>query len=423
MKGRQNEVARSEPPKSIGLRLVTDGLNSPVALASPPDGSGRLFVVDRIGVIYVLSAAGEIAREHFLDLRDEIVTLRQDYDERGLLGLAFHPQYRSNGRFLVYYSAPAAADAPANWDHTAHLSEFLVSGSDPGRADKASERVILRVHQPQANHNGGCVVFGPDGYLYLSLGDGGAGNDRGLGHPPMGNGQDVTTLLGSILRIDVDQGDPYGVPADNPFVGKEGRDEIFAYGLRNAFRFSFDAGGDRQLYAADVGQELWEEVDIVVKGGNYGWNIREGAHCFEPDDPDNPPDDCPDTGRLGEPLIDPIVEYGHPFMAGGIGTAVIGGFVYRSEAIPELQGRYVFGDWSTAGHRPDGLILVASPPARDGQPWDLHELSVATSRDGRLGSYVLGFGQDADLELYVLTTERVGPTGNTGKVWRIVAKP
>ncbi|HEM61129.1 MAG TPA: hypothetical protein ENO24_02470, partial [Chloroflexi bacterium] len=203
----------------------------------------------------------------------------------------------------------------------------------------------------------------------------------------------------------------------------EGRDEIFAYGLRNAFRFSFDAGGDRQLYAADVGQELWEEVDIVVKGGNYGWNIREGAHCFEPDDPDNPPDDCPDTGRLGEPLIDPIVEYGHPFMAGGIGTAVIGGFVYRSEAIPELQGRYVFGDWSTAGHRPDGLILVASPPARDGQPWDLHELSVATSRDGRLGSYVLGFGQDADLELYVLTTERVGPTGNTGKVWRIVAKP
>jgi glucose/arabinose dehydrogenase len=387
------ELVSSDPAESIGLRLVADGLNSPVALVSPPDGSGRLFVVDRIGVVWVLSAEGEIGPEPFVDLRDRMVPLREDYDERGLLGLAFHPPYASNGRLFVYYSAPAAEDAPANWDHTSHLSEFRVSASVPGRADGSSERVLLRVHQPQPNHNGGCVVFGPDDYLYVSLGDGGAGNDRGLGHPPMGNGQDVTTLLGSILRIDVDGGDPYGVPPDNPFVGIDGRDEIFAYGLRNAFRFSFDASGARQLYAGDVGQELWEEVDIISKGGKYGWNIKEGAHCFDPEDPDNPPDDCPDVGPRGEPLIDPIVEYGHPFMPGGLGTAVIGGFVYRGKDIAGLQGRYVFGDWSTAGHKPDGLILVASPPAREEGLWNnVEELSVGSAEEGRLGAYVLGFG-------------------------------
>jgi glucose/arabinose dehydrogenase len=415
-----NQLVSLEATESIGLHLVADGLNSPVALLSPPDGTRRLFIVDRIGVIWIVSAEGVLSHEPFLDVRHKMVPLREDYDERGLLGLAFHPQYASNGRFFVYYSAPAAADAPVGWDHTSHLSEFRTSRSDPGRADLGSERVLLRVHEPQANHNGGCADFGPDGFLYVSLGDGGAGNDRGLGHPSMGNGQDLTTLLGSILRIDVDHGDPYAIPPDNPFLGQHGRDEIYAYGLRNPFRFSFDAAGDHQLYAGDVGQELWEEVDIVIKGGNYGWNIKEGLHCFDPDDPDHSPDDCPDSGARGEPLIDPVIEYGHPFLPGGIGTCVIGGFVYRGQALPQLQGRYVFGDWTTAGHKRDGLILAASPPAGDDQLWTMKELSVATDDQGRVGAYVLGLGQDANLELYVLTTSRVGPTGSTGRVWKIL---
>ncbi len=409
-----------EMPTSIGLELVADGLNSPVVLASALDDSGRIFIVDRIGLIRVLSSEGDLLEEPFLDLRDKLVGLRGQYDERGLLGFSFHPQYAENGRFFVYYSAPPDEDTPAGWDHTAHISEFRVSRSDPARADAGSERVLLRVHQPQSNHNGGQVLFGSDGYLYISLGDGGAAGDVGLGHPPMGNGQGFTTLLGSILRIDVDHGDPYAVPPDNPFVGQEGRDEIFAYGLRNPWRMSFDAGGERELFAADVGQNLWEEVDIITGGANYGWNVKEGTHCFAPGDTDRSPDECPETGAHGEPLIDPIIEYGHPALPGGLGTTVIGGFIYRGSAIPGLEGRYVFGDWTSAWDRADGRIFVATRPLSGGHLWEIQDLSVATSDDARLGAYVLAFGQDSNLELYVLTSERVGPTGGTGKVWKIV---
>ena len=288
---------------SVGLELVAEGLNSPVAATSATDGSGRLFIVDRIGVVRIVSPEGELLEQPFLDLRDRMVGLRGQYDERGFLDLEFHPRYEENGRFFVYYSAPADQDAPAGWDNTSHVSEFVVSAADRNRADLGSERIIMRVHQPQSNHDGGQVLYGPDGYLYISLGDGGGGNDVGPGHPPIGNGQDFTTLLGSILRIDVDHGDPYAIPPDNPFVGQEGREEIFAYGLRNPWRMSFDAGGERELFAADVGQNLWEEVDIIRKGGNYGWNIKEGTHSFDPSNPDQSPDQSPETGAHGEPLI------------------------------------------------------------------------------------------------------------------------
>lgn len=420
MSDRGTRLGAFEPPESVGLRLVAEGLNSPVALVEAPDESERLFIVDRTGVILALSAEGELSQEPFIDLRDQMVTLREEYDERGLLGLTFHPQYASNGRLFVYYSAPATEDAPADWDHTSCLSEFRVASSDPARADMASERVLLRVHQPQANHNGGCIVFGPDGYLYVSLGDGGGANDVGTGHPPIGNGQDLTTLPGSILRIDVDRGDPYAIPPDNPFVGQGGRDEIFAYGLRNPWRMSFDAGGQHELFAADVGQNLWEEVDIITKGANYGWNIREGTHCFDPNSPDKSPDECPESGALGEPLMEPIIEYGHPSLPGGLGTCVIGGFVYRGNAIPGLQGSYVFGDWTATWDSADGRIFVASRPSSGDGLWQVRELSIATSDDGRLGTYVLAFGQDSELELYVLTTEITGPTNHSGRVWKIV---
>src|SRR5687767_3446323 len=278
--------AQEADSPAVGLRLVADGLTSPVALVEAPDASGRRFVVDQVGVIRILTAGGSLVSEPFLDLRSRIVPLMPAFDERGLLGLAFHPGYAGNGRFFVYYSAPLRPGAPAGYDHTARISEFRVSAASPNRADSASERIVVEVDKPQFNHNGGTVLFGPrDGYLYVSLGDGGGADDVGLGHADDwyaanagGNGQDIQqNLLGNILRIDVNGGAPYAVPTDNPFTGTagcaDGCDEIWAYGFRNPYRMSFDLGGARDLFVGDAGQELWEEVSIAVNGGNFVWNF------------------------------------------------------------------------------------------------------------------------------------------------------
>jgi glucose/arabinose dehydrogenase len=421
-------------PRDIGVRLVADGLTSPIGIVAAPDGSDRLFVIDQIGLIRIVAADGTLISEPFLDLRSKIVPLDSAFDERGLLGLAFHPNYRQNGRFFVYYSAPLRAGAPAGFDHTSHVSEFSVSG-DPNRADAASERILLQVDEPQFNHNGGTVAFGPDGFLYVSLGDGGGADDVGLGHVEDwyeanagGNGQDIQqNLLGSILRIDVDTGDPYGIPADNPFAATpgcaDGCDEIFAYGFRNPYRFSFDRGGAHQLFAGDAGQELWEEVSTVDKGGNYGWNVKEGTHCFDTENPDVSPPECPDSvgeghPRAGDPLIDPVIEYANHHQPGGLGAAVVGGFVYRGRTLPQLSGRYVFGDWSREFEEPDGTLFVASPRKRG--LWLMQELRIATEPSGRIEHYVLGFGQDPSGEIYVGVSESTGPSGNTGKVFKLV---
>lgn len=406
-------------PMTVGVRLVVDGFTSPVFLGEIPDGSGRLVILDQVGQAWILTPEGELLSEPFLDVSDRMVTLSPGFDERGLLGLAFHPDYASNGRFFVYYSAPLREGAPEGFNHTSHISEFLVS-SNPNQADPNSERILLQVDQPQFNHNGGTLAFGPkDGFLYISLGDGGGANDTGLGHTPdLGNGQDITNLLGAILRIDVDTGDPYGIPTDNPFVGAEGRDEIFAFGLRNPYRFSFDIGGNHDLIAADAGQLLWEWVNLITNGGNFGWNIKEGSHCFDPDNPLVSPEECPDTGARGEPLIDPIIEYANIRQPGGIGAVVIGGNVYRGRLLPQFSGRYIFGDWSTSFVTPDGTLLVASP--RMDRMWHLQELQVHGRPDGRLGHFVLGFGQDLDGEMYILTTDNTGPTGETGRVYQLV---
>jgi glucose/arabinose dehydrogenase len=410
-------------PFTVGVRQIAAGLTAPVALVEPPDGSRRLFIVDQIGLIRVLLPDGELLPEPFLDLRDRIVPLRPNFDERGLLGLAFHPRYAENGRFFVYYSAPLREGAPAGWNCTSHISEFLVS-ADPNRADPASERILLQIDKPQFNHNAGTVAFGPDGYLYISIGDGGGANDVGLGHVEDwypdnagGNGQDITeNLLGSILRIDVDGGAPYAIPPDNPFVGTEGLDEIWAYGFRNPYRISFDGGS---LFAGDAGQLLWEEVSLVVKGGNYGWNVKEGTHCFDAENAGVSPAECPSFAPGGVPLRDPVIEYANARNPiGGLGLVVVGGHVYRGGELPQLRGRYVFGDWSRSFGRPDGTLLVATP--RKNGLWPIQELLVQGSPGGRLGDFILGFGRDLRGEVYVLASDSVGPSGSTGKIYRLV---
>jgi glucose/arabinose dehydrogenase len=421
----------ADDPTTIGLQEVASGLAHPVAIVSPGDGSGRLFVVDQVGLIRVIGSDGVLRPTPFLDLRSKLVPLRAGFDERGLLGLAFHPSYESNGRFFVYYNARPRL---TGFDNTATFSEFRVSGN-PEVAEAASERVFLQLDDAQFNHNGGTIAFGPDGKLYMSIGDGGGANDVGPNHVTDwyeanagGNGQDTeANLFGNILRIDVDAGMPYGIPSDNPYVGKPGMDEIWAYGFRNPYRFSFDSESGR-LIVADVGQGLWEEVNVVTKGGNYGWNVREGRHCFSTATPLVPPTSCPDRvasgAREGDELIDPVLEYRNTagFGAQGLGRAVVGGFIAHGKTVPQLEGRYVFGDWSTAFAAPgNGSLFVAKPSNSGNQPnWEFRELQVFGSPNGRINAFVLGFGQDEAGDIYVGTSNASGPTGTTGKVFKIV---
>lgn len=413
-------AAQEEEEYSVGVELVAEGLTAPVGLASPNDGSGRLFIVDQAGTIRIIGADGTLLPDPFLDLRDQIVPLNPDYDERGVLGLAFHPDYANNGRFFVYYTAPLQSDGPTGWDHTNVLAEFHVSPENPDLGDVASQIILLQIAQPQFNHDAGHIAFGPDGYLYVPLGDGGGANDNEEGHTPdLGNGQDTSdgNLKGSILRLDVNTIGVYNIPTDNPFVGDDGiADEIYAYGFRNPYHISFDRAGSGELFAADAGQDIYEEVDVVTAGGNYGWNIKEGTHCFDPNNPTSPPETCAETGANGEPLIDPIIEYSHD----DVGVVVVGGYVYRGAALPELAGYYIFGDYTSSFDAgPDGTLWWAEPAAEGGL-WTIGELTISGTESGRLGEYVLAVGEDSNGELYVLTSQSIAPTGDTGKVWRIV---
>lgn len=410
---------------TIALQQIASGFTSPVALSEAPDGTGRLFIVDQIGRIHVRQP-GQSSTTVFLDVAARMVSIGGSgggfvYDERGLLGLAFHPQYTTNGRFFVFYNAPKEAGDPASFNSRVRISEFAVSAGDANVADSASERIVLEVVKPQANHNGGQLAFGPDGKLYIGIGDGGGANDVGDGHTAgLGNGQDRTTLLGKILRIDVDGAQPYAIDADNPFANQAPtRGEIWALGLRNPFKFSFDRGGTNELFVGDVGQDLTEEVDIVTKGGNYGWNIREGGHCFSTTSPGSPGSNCASTDAAGAPLIEPIIEYPHRDGLTAVGNSVIGGFVYRGSAVPELAGDYVFGDFSTGFISPDGALFAARK-ASDGT-WQRRNLLVQGAGNGRLGRYLFSFGEDQAGELYVLSSANFGPTGTTGRVDKIVA--
>ncbi len=412
----------------VALEQIASGLTAPVDLDAPDDGSGRLFVTDQVGMIFVIDENDQRLETPLLDVRDRMVSLNGNYDERGLLGLAIHPDFAQNDRLFVYYSAPLRQGGTSGFNHTSILSEFTISQSDPNIADPASERIILQIDQPQGNHNAGAIAFGPDGYLYIPLGDGGGGDDIGTGHAEDwyavnagGNGQDnENNMHGSVLRIDIDNGDPYNVPADNPAISAN-FPEIWAYGFRNPYRMAFDIGGEQELFLGDAGQDLWEEVNIVRAGGNYGWNVREGTHCFSTADPANPNaiSDCPMEDDNGNPLIDPILEFPnsrHP--DGGLGATIIGGVVYRGTALPAWDGRYIFGQWSIGGGRPQGSLFAASTSEQD--LWSFESVEISNREDGELGEFLLGFGQDQQGEVYALTSLSTGPSGNTGSVYRII---
>jgi glucose/arabinose dehydrogenase len=419
----------------VALELVADGLTSPVTMAEAPDGSGRLFVVDQIGLIRIIEPDGTLRANPFLDVTDLIEPLMPGYDERGLLGLAFHPDFATNGRFFVYYAAPPRLPG---YDNTSTVAEYHAA---PGSSTAQPVGIILQEDQPQFNHEAGTLAFGPDGYLYVSIGDGGGRDDEGNGpatdtprfghvddwYPtnPGGNGQDLqANLLGNVLRLDVSTPGSYTIPPDNPFVD-EGQGEVYAYGFRNPYRFSFDMGGNHDLYLGDAGQDMWEEIDVVVKGGNYGWNVKEGTHCFDAQQPTTTPGSCPSTDpTTGEPLRDPVIEmpnYANPNKGNAVAPLVIlGGYVYRGDALPQFRGQYIFGAFTTEelDEGPAGVIFTALPSGSAGL-WPTKSLEIQGLEDGELDHFILGFGQDLDGEVYVLTTDNAGPTGNTGKVFRL----
>ncbi len=356
----------SDPSNDSGLavEVVAEGLRSPVYVTAPSDDP-RLFIVEQPGRVRVLDG-GVLRSEPFLDITDRV----RDGGERGLLGLAFHPVYAANGHFYVNYTA---------LDGSTRIERYQVS-ADPNVADPASNTLIIEIEQPYGNHNGGMVAFGPDGMLYLGMGDGGSAND------PQGNGQDAGTLLGSLLRVDVDGDDPYEIPLGNPFAGVSGaRDEAWAIGLRNPWRFSFDAE-DGLLYIGDVGQNAWEEINVApasAAGLNYGWNEMEGLHCFG-------------FGSCDQSdLTLPAVEYGHDN-----GCSVIGGVVYRGTELPDLVGHYLYSDWC------DGWLR--SFRYADGTVSAHTEWAV-----GDLGN-VLSFGEDAARNVYI--------TSQSGRVYRITPR-
>jgi glucose/arabinose dehydrogenase len=366
---------------SLATELVAEGFTLPVHLAAPPHDRNRLFVVEQAGTIKIIKSGKTLARP-FLDIRDRV----RSGGERGLLSVAFHPDHASNRRFFVYYT-DATGDLV--------IAEFASSANDPDLADPSSERRLLDIpHRKYGNHNGGQLAFGPDHYLYIGTGDGGSGGD------PDNNAQTRISLLGKLLRIDVDRregGKPYGIPPSNPFV-KDGNaaPEVWAYGLRNPWRFSFDrATGD--LYIADVGQNAWEEVDVQPAsspgGENYGWRHMEGAHCYDP------PEGCPTRG-----LTLPVFEY--PQTPGG--SSITGGFVYRGCRMPDLRGTYFFSEYVKGS---SGSFVLANGRAtkvrdvtRDLAPPPPHRIKHLSS-----------FGEDAQGELYLVEHQE-------GEIYRLVPR-
>ncbi len=423
-------AAETNSSSNIGLKLLVEGLGAPETLVSIPDGSGRLLVAEQAGIVQLLDREGKKSGQPFLDLREKIVQLGQGMEERGLLGLALHPQFKSNHKLYVVYSVPRRTNAPPQWDHTERLSEFKTAGADFSTADKTSERVILEIDEPDWNHNSGRIVFGPDGYLYWTVGDGGAPNDvgdltRGRGHPPEGNAQKLDTLLGKLLRLDIN-GTPYGIPKDNPFAdGKKGLPEIYAYGLRNPWGMSFDRGGNHDLIVTDVGQDRWEEINVIVKGGNYGWRLREGFEGFDPKDPLHAPTNSVSVGADGKPFVDPVFVYktlrGRGTDPSSYGVTITGGYVYRGKAFPDLVGKYIFADWSRSMALADGTLLVATIPSQGSAArWTVQPLALKDFPNGRIKAFIWALGEDEEGELYVLANGMNSVVNNRGKVFKLV---
>ncbi|MFG0331182.1 MAG: PQQ-dependent sugar dehydrogenase [Phycisphaerales bacterium] len=355
---------------------VAQGLSSPLFATGAPNDSDRLFILEQSTARIRIVEDGSLLTTPFLD----IGARASGGGERGLLGLAFHPEYESNGEFFLNYT---------NNSGDTVVSRFNVTG-DPNVADPNSEFILMTIDQPFSNHNGGMIAFGPDGYLYIATGDGGSAGDPG------NRAQDGSSLLGKMLRIDVDGGSPYGIPADNPFVNDPNfLDEIWSYGLRNPWRWSFDRGtGD--MYIGDVGQFLWEEIDFQpansAGGENYGWRLKEGNHCF------NPPTNCDPGG-----LTDPIYEYSH----GSGRCSVTGGYVYRGSSIPLLQGTYFFADYCAAN--------IWSFRYENGNVNEFTDRTSELDPDGSLSiRSITSFGEDTDGELYIVD--------GGGEVFKVVTR-
>jgi hypothetical protein len=431
----QNLLPNAILPGAINIQLqpIASGFVAPDYGISAPGDPSDLFVLDQAGKIDVIHNGVEQPTP-LIDLSslESAIPLRSGYDERGLLGLAFSPGFSdpsSPGYHTLYtYESEAAGTAPADFgpapgtltgpiDHQNVLTQWKVEASNPDVVDLSSQKDLLREDHPALNHNGGTIAFGPDGDLYLAIGDGGTANDSGNGHiVSTGNAQALSVIMGKMLRIDPlgnnSANGKYGIPANNPFVNTPGAlPEIYAYGLRNPYRFSFDSATG-QLIEGDVGQNEVERVNNITAGGDFGWPIKEGSFLFNRTGPNtgyvNP------VNSPGSPagLIDPLLEYDH--LTGG--SAVIGGFVYHGSMIPQLDGKYVFGDLSLGSFSQPGNGRLFYADLSSGQ---IESFGLPTP----LGMWLKGFGEDANGEIYVMASSILGPAGNSGVVYEIVPEP
>jgi len=369
--------AQASPIYSVVEAFPNLTFKRPTDLQSARDGSNRLFLVEQDGIIRVFdNRPGEKTSAVFLDLRSRV---NREGNEMGMLGLAFHPEFKSHPEFFVDYTASRAGQ------RITRVSRFTAPAKQSGGV-ASSEETVIEIDQPYSNHKGGQIVFGPDGMLYIGMGDGGSAGD------PAGNAQNLNSLLGKILRIDVSS-KPYSIPADNPFKSvTASRGEVFAYGLRNPWRFSFDRANG-QLWAGDVGQNTWEEIDIIQKGKNYGWDCREAAHPFQPVS-----EQC-DLCKTAHDLVDPVLEYGRTQ-----GISVTGGYVYRGKALPDLAGWYVYADYGTGNV---WALRMENGKAVNRLIANAHDLLIST------------FGVDENDELYLCAHD---PSDTPTKIYKLVAK-
>lgn len=408
----------------IQVEVIADELTAPNwGIGAPGDPNNRMFVTDQVGVLWVINLDTGMKGE-FLDVGSRLVTLGiagpGTFDERGLLGVAFHPNYQTNGLLYTYESHPATQTPDFTTltigqqaNHQTVITEWNVP--DPSNPSSVvnvnSPREILRIDQPQFNHDAGAMSFGHDGLLYIALGDGGAGDDQGTGHVAGGNGQDTTNILGTVIRIDPlgnnSANGQYGNPADNPFIGATGVDEIYAYGLRNPFRFSFDQLTGA-LWLADAGQNDIEEVDVVNKGDNLGWPVKEGSFLFDMNGGGSG-FVFADSPGVPAGMVDPVAQYDHDE-----GVVVIGGFVYRGKHIPPLSGRYVFGEFARTFNNDGRLFFLDDSDA-------IQEFNFVGKAG--LGRSLLGFGQDNEGEIYIMANSTGTPFGQSGVVLKITTSP
>jgi len=408
-------AAPAQSQVKVKLQEIASGLTHPLAMVSIPDDTGRMAVIEQHGVVRIIDNKGRLLPDPFLNIEGKIIGLHAFFDERGVIGLAFHPNYKENGKFYLAYSVPLRAFAELDrrlwWSHTNLVSEFQVSKADPNKADPNTERVVSQIDWPQFNHNGHWIGFGPDGMLYVSTGDGGYANDWGIGHVvATGNGQDLSVLWGKMLRIDVNK--PDGIAADNPFAGRsDAKPQIWASGMRNPWRCSFDMGGSKELFCGDVQQNSFEEVNIVAKGGNYGWRRMEADKCFDYQKPDAHPASCDQAGLTG-----PVMVYANctAVKSNCLGISITGGYVYRG-ANKAWDGKYIFGDWSKGFAAMDGQLFFGTKGG-DGK-WTVEKAEV----DGmKAVPYILAFAQDDKGEVYALTSISTGPVGGHDSIYKIV---